>query len=105
MAIEMKKPNVKMNKPIYRGMSKLDINKTLMYGFWYYYIKRKCGDRATLCYLDTSSFVIHIITADVYKDIANDVERWFDTSNFDENDKTPLPIGKNKKYQVFLKMN
>ena len=44
MAKEMKKANVKMNKPIYLGMSKLDINKTLMYKFWYNYIKRKYGD-------------------------------------------------------------
>ena len=95
--------NVKMNKPIYLGMSILDINKTLMYEFWYDYIKRKYGDRATLCYLDTSSFVIYIITADVYKDITNDVERWFDTSNFDENDKTALPIGKNKKVPGLFK--
>ena len=92
-----------MNKPIYLGMSILDINKTLIYEFWYDYIKRKYGDRATLCYLDTSSFVIYIITADVYKDITNDVERWFDTSNFDENDKTPLPISKNKKVPGLFK--
>ena len=103
MAKEMKKANVKMNKPIYLGMSKLDINKTLMYKFWYNYIKRKYGDWATLCYLDTSSFVIYIITAYVWKDIANDVERWFDTSNFDENDKTPFPIGKNKKVPGLFK--
>ena len=32
-----------------------------------------------------------------YKDIANDVERWFDTSNYDKNDKRPLPIGINKR--------
>ena len=43
------------------------------------------------------SFVIYIKTEDFYEDIANDVERWFDTSNYDENDKRPLPIGKNKK--------
>ena len=40
---------------------------------------------------------MHIKTEDFYKDIACDVERWFDTSNYDENDKRPLPIGKNKK--------
>ena len=43
------------------------------------------------------SFVIYIKTEDCYKDIANDVERWFDTSNYDEKDERPLPIGKNKK--------
>ena len=68
-------------------------------------IKPKYGDRAKLCYMDTDSFVIYIKTKDCYKDIACDVERWFHTSNYDENDKRPLPIGKNKKYQAFLKMN
>ena len=47
--------------------------------------------------MDTDSFVIHIETEDFYEDIADDVEGWFDTSNFDENDKRPLPIDKNKK--------
>ena len=47
--------------------------------------------------MDTDSFIIIIKTEDFYKDIANDVERWFDTSNYDKNDKRPLPIGKNKK--------
>ena len=97
MAIEMKKTKVKMNKPIYLGMSILDISKTLMYEFWYDYIKPKYQDKAKLCYMDTDSFVIHIKTEDFYKDIANDVEKWFDTSNYDENDERPLPIGKNKK--------
>ena len=88
MAIEMKKTNVKMNKPIYLGTSILDITKTLMYEVWYDYIKPKDGDRAKLCYTDTGSFVIHIITEDFYKDI--DVERRFDKSNYDENNKRPL---------------
>ena len=97
LAIEMKKTKVKMNKPVYLGMSILDISKTLMYEFWYNYIKPKYGDRAKLCYTDTDSIVIHIITEDFYKDIANDVEKWFDASNYDENDDRPLPIGRNKK--------
>ena len=46
--------------------------------------------------MDTYSFTIHIKTEDFYKDIANDVEKWFDTSNCDEDDKRPLPVGKNK---------
>ena len=97
LAIEMKKTKVIMNKPVYIGMSVWDISKTLMYKFWYDYIKPKYEDKAKLCYMDTDSFVIHIITEDLYKDIANDVERWFDISNYDYNDKRPFPMRKNKK--------
>ena len=93
----MKKTKVKMNKPVYLGMSILDISKTLMYEFWYDYIKPKHKDKAKLCYSTTDSFVIHIFTEDFFEDINNDVERWFDTSNYDKNDKRPLLIGKNKK--------
>ena len=49
----MKKTKVKMNKPVYLGMSILDISKTLMYEFWYDYIKPKYKDKANLCYMDT----------------------------------------------------
>ena len=84
-------------------MSILDISKTRMYEFCYDYIKPKYGDRAKLCYTDTDSFVINIITEDFFEDISNDVERWFDTSNYDENDKRPLPIGKNKKVPGLFK--
>ena len=75
MAIEMKKAKVKMNKSIYLGMSILDISKTLMFDFWYDYIKPKHRDRAKLFYIDTESFVIHIKTEDFYEDIADDVEK------------------------------
>ena len=96
LAIEMKKTEGKINKPIYLEMSLLDISKTIMYKFQYDYIKRKYGDRAKLCYTDTDSFVIYNETEDFQKDIANDVERWFDKSNYDENDERPLPVGKKK---------
>ena len=68
-----KKITVKMNKPAYLGLSILEISKTLMYEFWYDYIKPKYQQNAKLCYMDTDSFLIHIKTEDVYKDIANDV--------------------------------
>ena len=97
LALEMKKAKVKMNKPIYLGMWILDISKTLVYEFWYDYLKPKYGDKAKLCYTDTDSFIIHIITEDFFEDISNDVESWYDTSNYNENDKRPFPIGKNKK--------
>ena len=97
MIIEMRKVEVKMNKPIYLGQAILDISKTLTYEFWYDYIKPKYGDKARLCYMDTDSFVIHIKTEGFYKDIADDVERWFDTSNYDEKDERPIPTVKNKR--------
>ena len=71
----MKKTRVKMNKPIYLGLSILEITKILMYEFWYDYMKPKYGDNVKLCYMDTDSFIMHIKTEDFYKDIADDVEK------------------------------
>ena len=93
----MKKTEVKMNNPIYLGQAILDISKTLMYEFWYDYIKRKYEDKVKLCYMDTDSLIMHIETEDFYKDIADDVKERFDTSNYDKNDNRPLSIGINKK--------
>ena len=52
--------------------------------------------------MDTESFIIHIKTEDCYKDIANDVKKWFDTSNYSADGKRPLPRGMNKK--VLMKL-
>ena len=95
LIMEMNKVEVKMNKPIYLGQAILDISKTLMYEFCYDYIKSKYGDKARLCYMDTDSFVMYIKTEYFVSDITGDVERWFDTSNYDVKDKRPFPIGKN----------
>ena len=67
LAIEMKKTKEIMNRPVYLGIPILYISKTLMYEFWYDYIKPKYGDRAKLCYMDTDSFVIHVIPEDFTK--------------------------------------
>ena len=99
--IEMKKTKVKMNKPIYLGLSILEISTTLMYEFWYDYMKPKYNDNIKLCYKDTESFIINIKTNDFYKDIANDVENRFDTSNYEGN--RPLPTRKNKKIIGLMK--
>ena len=101
LAIEMKKIKVKMNKPIYLGLSVLDISKTLIYEFWYDYIKPKHQNNAKLCYMDTDSFTISIKTGDFYEDIANDAEERFDTSNYKVN--RPLLKGKNKKVIGLMK--
>ena len=86
-----------MNKPTYLGMPILDISITLMYKFWYDYIKPQYQGKVNVCYMDTDSFAVHIKAEDLYEDIANDVKEWFGTSNYDEDDKRLLPIGKNKK--------
>ena len=72
-----------MNKPVYLGLSILEISKTLMYEFWYDYIKPKYQQNAILCYMETDSSIIHIKTEDVYENIADDVEKRFDTSNYE----------------------
>ena len=81
LAMKMKKIKVKMNNPVYLGLSILEISKTLMYEFWYDYVKPKYHDNAKLCYMDTGSVIINIKTEDFLEDIANDVEKRFDTSN------------------------
>ena len=99
--IEMKKTKVKMNKPIYLGLSILEISKILMYEFWYDYMKPKYNDNVKLCYMDTDSFIMNIKTNDFYEDITNDVENRFDTSNYEVN--RPPPTGKNEKVIGLMK--
>ena len=99
--IEIRKVKVKMNKPIYLGLCILEISKIIMYEFWYDYVKNKYGNKARLCYTDTDSFVINIKTNDFYKDISQDVNERFDTSNYTFD--RPLPKGKNKKVIGLMK--
>ena len=99
--IEMNETTVKMNKPIYLGLSILDISKILMYEFWYDYMKPKYGNRVKLCYMDTDSFIMSIKTNDFYKDISIDIDKRFDTSNYEII--IPLPTGKNKKVIGLMK--
>ena len=77
------------------------ISKTLIYEFWYDYMKPKYSGNVKLCYMDTGSFIMHIKTENFYKDIGDDVEKRFDTSNY-ECDR-PLPTRKNKKVIELMK--
>ena len=103
IAIEMKKTEIKMNKPIYLGLAILDISKALMYEFWYDYLKPKYDNNMGLCYMDNVSFIFHVETEDFYKDISNDVDNRFDTSAYSKDLNRPLPIGKNKKVLGMMK--
>ena len=99
--IEMKKVKVKMDKPIYLGLSILDISKITMYELWYDFMKSKYGNRAKLCYMDTDSFIINIKTDDFYEDISENVMEKFDTSNYIYN--RPLPKNVDKKVLGLMK--
>ena len=56
----MKKTKVKMNKPLHLASSILKITKTLMYEFWFDYMKSKYADNMRFCYMDTDSFIMHL---------------------------------------------
>ena len=95
------KTSVKMNKPIYLELAILSLSKILMYDYWYNKMKPKYEDRIRLCYMDTDSFIMHIKTEDFYKDIADDVEKKYDTSNCAA--ERPLQMGKHKKVIGMMK--
>ena len=70
MTIEMTKREVFMNKPVYLGQAILDLSKIKMYDFYYDYLKPKYDDKVKSCYMDTDSFIIHVLTEDFYEDIS-----------------------------------
>ena len=90
-----------MNKPVYLRTSILDISKTLMYEIWYDYIEPKYRDNAKLCYMDNEIFIIYIKIEDFYEYTADDVKKWFDTSNY--NVGRLLLNGMNKKVIGYFK--
>ena len=70
---------------------------------WQDHIKPKYQNNAKICYMDPDSFIIHIKTKDFSKDIAHDAEKWYDASNYSEDDKRLLPRGINNKVIGFFK--
>ena len=67
-----------MNVPIYKWFTILEVSKTVIWEFFYDYLKAKYGDKAKLCYTDTDSFILHIKIKDFYEDINNDIQEWLD---------------------------
>ena len=67
---------------LYLGLPKIDLSKNVMYEFWQNYVKLRYDENANLCYMDTNSFIVPVKTENICKDIAEDVEARFDTSNF-----------------------
>ena len=89
-----------MNKPVYLGQAILDLSKIIMYEFHYDYMLPKYEGNIKLYCMDMDSFVYDIKTDDFYKDMAEDVEKRFDTSGYRDQ---PLPVGKNKKVIGLMK--
>ena len=79
----MRKTQILMNKPVYLGLSILELSKIVMCEFCYDYVKPKYGEKAKLYYMDTNSFIVDIKADDIYKDIEEHVQTRFDTSNYE----------------------
>ena len=97
VAIHLARTKLVFNKPVYLGMSILDISKTLMYEFHYEYIRPKYGDKAELLLTDTDSLMYVIETEDFYVDISPNVQTMFDTSNYPKEHASGIETGVNKK--------
>ena len=93
VGVEKLKEKVKLNKPIYVGMSILDLSKLHMYSFYYDVLKEKYNENVRLVYTDTDSFVIHTKTKDVYDDF-NEIKEQMDFSGYDKNHKCYDPTNK-----------
>ena len=95
LVIEIRKTETLINKPVYLGLSILDLSKSVIYEFWADYVKQKYVENVKPCYLDIDSFIVHVKTYNIYKYITEDAETMFDNSNFELD--RPLLKGKNKK--------
>ena len=102
IGIHLKRIKLVFNKPVYCGMSILDLSKTMIYDFHYNYIIPKFGKKQKILFTDTDSLCYEIETEDFFADIAGDVKELFDTSNFDKNHPSGIQ-GKNKKVPGMMK--
>ena len=94
VGIQNHKEKVLLNKPIYVGMSVLDLSKHLMYDFYYNTLKVRYGDKIRLLYTDTDSLIVKVDTEDIYADMSLNADL-YDTSNYPADH--PLFSNTNKK--------
>ena len=96
LAIEMRKTQILINKPVYLELSILELHKILMYDFWYDYVNQNIIIRAKLCYMG----ILYTKIDDIHKDTSEAVGERLDTSNYELD--RPLPKWKNKKVIVLM---
>ena len=94
VGVEKQKTKLKLDKPIFIGMSILDLSKQHMYKFYYDVMKPKYGDNIKMVYTDTDSFVFHTKTNDIYEDL-NTIKKEIDFSDYPKEHK--CYDGNNKK--------
>ncbi|XP_047513543.1 uncharacterized protein LOC125055226 isoform X3 [Pieris napi] len=105
VAVQLNKTKLVYNKPIYLGFCVLDISKTLMYNFHYNYMQTKFDSNLKLLYTDTDSLIYQIFTNNFYDDIKPDINTYFDTSDYDENNIFNFPKLNKKKLGYFKDEN
>ena len=101
VAIHMNRMQVKFDKPIYAGFCTLEMSKWRMFQFVYEYLKPKWGDKIQIIQTDTDGLLLYIKTEDFYEDIKVDIDKWFDTSNFSENNRFGIERKNKKKLGCF----
>ena len=93
-AIQVHKSNLVLSRPVYVGISILDLSKHLMYDFYYNQLKTQYGEGCQLLYTDIDSLLLEIETEDVYKDMAQN-QTLYDIPDYPQDH--PLYRSANKK--------
>ena len=99
VGVEKTRPITKLNKPIYVGMSILELSKLHMYNFYYDVLKERYGDKVRLAYVDTDSYILKIETEDVSDDLKK-LGNYFDFSNYEDTHEN-YDLTNNKKIGFF----
>ncbi|XP_077272127.1 uncharacterized protein LOC143902821 [Temnothorax americanus] len=101
IAVELRKLEVKFDKPIYVGMCILDLSKVCLYEFHHEYMSPLYRDSCRIMYTDTDSLIYHIKCDDAYKNMKHDIVR-FDTSDYAVDNAYSMPLV-NKKVPGLMK--
>ncbi|XP_019700896.2 uncharacterized protein LOC109504655 [Harpegnathos saltator] len=101
IAVELRKLEVKLNKPIYVGMCILDISKICLYEFHHEYMSPLYQNRCKVMYTDTDSLIYHIQCDDIFEHMKRDISK-FDTSDYPADNAYGIPLA-NKKVPGLMK--
>lgn len=98
-ALQLKQTQVKISKPVYIGMSILDISKYRVYYFHYEFMRKLVGDNCKVLYTHTDSLIYEITKKNIYKTMRKYTDE-FDTSKYQENNQ--FKIRRKNKMEIGL---